>query len=127
MRKLMIVSALLLTGSVFDTQAQQPALDIYWIDVEGGAATLIVTPSGQSVLMDAGWDSEDARDATRIEAAMADAGITDIDYFIASHFHGDHVGGVAALASRTTIGQYIDHGDSAEQDDERRRRTCTLA
>ncbi len=123
MRKLMIVSALLLTGSVFDTQAQQPALDIYWIDVEGGAATLIVTPSGQSVLMDAGWDSEDARDATRIEAAMADAGITDIDYFIASHFHGDHVGGVAALASRTSIGQYIDHGDSAEQGAEGRRRT----
>ena len=91
-------------------------LDIYWVDVEGGAATLIVTPARESILMDAGWRRTDQRDAERIQAAMADAQISRIDYFIASHFHGDHVGGLPALAKRAEIGQFIDHGDSVEQD-----------
>ena len=106
--------------------AGQPArasLDIYWIDVEGGAATLIVTPAGQSILMDAGWNREDARDAGRIEAALRDAGVERIDFFIASHFHGDHVGGLAALAERAPIGQFIDHGDSVDQASERGKAT----
>lgn len=103
----------------FAVQAQAPgALDIYWIDVEGGAATLIVTPDRESVLMDAGWDTDDERDAKRIAAAMNDAGITAIDYFITSHFHRDHVSGLPALARRVTIGQYVDHGDSVELDSE---------
>ena len=104
--------------------AQTPAsdtLDIYWIDVEGGAATLIVTPSNQSVLMDSGWARTDDRDAKRIQRAMTDADIDRIDYFITSHFHGDHVGGLSALAARVPIGQYIDHGESVEQDNESRR------
>ena len=86
--------------------AQEPAetLDIYWIDVEGGAATLIVTPARESILMDAGWGRPDERDAARIQAAMTDADIDRIDYFIASHFHGDHVGGLPALAGRVEIG-----------------------
>ena len=121
MCKLTLASTLLLSFVGFDGHAQQPTLDIYWIDVEGGAATLIVTPARQSILMDAGWDREDQRDAERIEAAMNDAGITGIDYFIASHFHGDHVGGVPALAARVPIGQYVDHGDSVEQARERSR------
>ena len=102
--------------------AAQPAratLDIYWIDVEGGAATLIVTPANQSILMDAGWNREDARDAERIQAALRDAGVDRLDFFISSHFHGDHVGGLAALAARVPIGQFIDHGDSVEQSTER--------
>jgi competence protein ComEC len=102
--------------------AQAPpgdTLDIYWVDVEGGAATLIVTPARQSVLMDAGWARPDARDAERIQAAMGDAGIDHIDYFLTSHFHGDHVGGLTALARRVDIGQFVDHGDSVEQDSPR--------
>ena len=121
MRRLTIVSALLLGLLGLDGHTQQTTLDIYWIDVEGGAATLIVTPARQSVLMDAGWDRADERDANRIEAAMKDAGITEIDYFITSHFHGDHVGGVPALSARVPVGEYIDHGDSVEQDRERSR------
>jgi beta-lactamase superfamily II metal-dependent hydrolase len=100
--------------------AQAP-LQIYWIDVEGGSATLIATPGGEAVLMDAGWDRDDARDAERIEAAMRDAGVAAIDYFIASHFHGDHVGGTPAIASRVPIRQFLDHGDSVEQATERGR------
>ena len=114
MHRIWIASALAFGLPLVSAYAQQATLDIYWIDVEGGAATLIVTPERQAVLMDAGWDREDARDAERIQAAMQDAGIDEIDYFIASHFHGDHVGGVPALAVRVPIGAYIDHGDSVE-------------
>ena len=95
--------------------AQEPTnLDIYWIDVEGGAATLVVTPARESVLMDTGWPRTDARDALRIQAALNDAGIDRIDYLLFSHFHGDHVGGLPALAERVPIGQIVDHGDSVE-------------
>ena len=104
-------------------QSARTSLDIYWIDVEGGAATLIVTPAGQSILMDAGWNREDARDAERIQAALSDAGIDRLDFFIASHFHGDHVGGLRALAERVPIGQFVDHGDSVDQASERGRTT----
>jgi beta-lactamase superfamily II metal-dependent hydrolase len=98
---------------------QGPAtLDIYWIDVEGGAATLVVTPQRDAVLMDTGWPRADARDAGRIQAAMRDAQITEIDYLLVSHFHSDHVGGLAALAERVPIGQIVDHGDSVERDRE---------
>ena len=114
MRQTLIVSALVLGFVTFNSYAQQATLDIYWIDVEGGAATLVVTPEREAVLMDAGWDREDARDANRIQAAMRDARIDEIDYFIASHFHGDHVGGLPALAARVPIREYIDHGDSVE-------------
>src|SRR5690349_8829857 len=86
------------------TQAAMGAsLDIYFIDVEGGQATLVVTPAKQSLLIDAGWpgegtsqskagDSTMARDAQRIAAAARDAGVTKIDYLMITHFHRDHMG-----------------------------------
>lgn len=97
---------------------QSRTLDVYWIDVEGGAATLVITPSGQSILMDTGWGRPDDRDARRVQAAMQDAGIERLDFLITSHFHRDHVGGLSALAERVEVGQFIDHGDSVEQDRE---------
>lgn len=115
-------TAWLLTVTFSSAAAVQPeatpTLDIYWIDVEGGAATLVVTPQRESVLMDAGWPRPDRRDTERIQAAMRDAGITTIDYLLISHFHTDHVGGVPQLAERVPIGQIVDHGDSVEQDGE---------
>ncbi len=121
MRRLILCVALGIAVSTVMPAAQPPAagLDIYWIDVEGGAATLVVTPGRQSILMDAGWARSDARDALRIQHAMQDARVDRIDYFIASHFHGDHVGGLPALAARVPIGRFIDHGDSVEQASER--------
>lgn len=113
--RLAVLSLALLAALPVSALAQEPAgLDIYWIDVEGGAATLVVTPARESVLMDTGWPRADARDALRIQAAMDDAGIDRIDYLLFSHFHGDHVGGLPALAERVPIGAVVDHGDSVE-------------
>jgi beta-lactamase superfamily II metal-dependent hydrolase len=87
-------------------------LDIYFIDVEGGQSTLIVTPSGQSLLVDTGF-AVDGRDPRRIMAALHDAGVTRIDYLLITHFHGDHDGGVVELARQIPIGTFIDHGGLA--------------
>ncbi len=76
------------------------SLHIYFVDVEGGQATLFVTPAGQSLLIDTGWPGNDGRDADRIVAAARKAGISKIDYVLITHFHDDHVGGVPQLAVR---------------------------
>jgi beta-lactamase superfamily II metal-dependent hydrolase len=87
------------------------ALDIYFIDVEGGQSTLIVTPAGQSLLVDTGFAGFDGRDAGRIVAAARDAGVTQIDYLLVTHFHWDHVGGVVELSQQMPIRTFIDYGD----------------
>jgi glyoxylase-like metal-dependent hydrolase (beta-lactamase superfamily II) len=77
-------------------------LDIYVVDVEGGNATLFVSPAGESLLIDAGNAGAGAvRDAERIVAAMKDARLTQIDHLITTHWHGDHFGGMAELAARS--------------------------
>lgn len=85
-------------------------LEIFFIDVEGGQSTLIVTPAGQSLLIDAGYGGRDARDAERILAAAREAHIDRIDYLLITHFHNDHVGGVAELADRIPILRFVDYG-----------------
>ncbi len=108
-----IVLLFLLTA--LPAAAQPQPLDIYWIDVEGGAATLIVTPNGQSLLADTGNPGN--RDAQRIfDVASKTAGLRKIDYVLITHFHGDHVGGVPALAKLIPIDHFLDHGDSVEKD-----------
>jgi beta-lactamase superfamily II metal-dependent hydrolase len=121
MRRLNLCTGAVLCCFGLNSQAQQDTLDIYWIDADGGAATLIVTPAGESVLMDAGFSRPDNAHAKRVVEAMTDAGLESLDYFIASHFHGDHVGGAEALAGMVQIGEFIDHGESVEQDTERGR------
>ena len=93
-------------------------LDIYFVDVEGGQATLVVSPSKQSLLVDAGWPGLSMRDADRIAAAAKAAGVKQIDYMVVSHFHSDHVGGVPQLARRLPIRTFVDHGESIEHDAE---------
>ena len=85
-------------------------LEIFFIDVEGGQSTLVVTPAGQSLLIDAGYAGRDARDAERILAAAREAHIDHIDYLLITHFHNDHVGGVAELADRIPILRFVDYG-----------------
>jgi beta-lactamase superfamily II metal-dependent hydrolase len=87
---------------------------IYSIDVEGGQATLLVSASGKSLLVDTGWSGNDGRDAARIQAVMQDAEIKRIDYLLITHFHRDHVGGVPELAKRVPIGEFLDHGPNRE-------------
>jgi len=85
-------------------------LQVYFVDVEGGQATLFVTPAGQSLLIDTGWPGNDGRDAERILAATKLAGISKIDYVLLTHYHNDHSGGVPQLVERIPVGTFIDHG-----------------
>jgi competence protein ComEC len=84
-------------------------LDIYFIDVEGGQSTLVVTPRGESLLVDTGYAGNNGRDADRIAAAAKAAGVARIDYLLITHFHGDHAGGVPELAARLPIRAFVDH------------------
>jgi competence protein ComEC len=101
-------------------------LDIYFIDVEGGQSTLIVTPAGETLLVDAGFPgsgtfqskpgaAREARDARRIAAAAHDAGVARIDYLLITHFHADHDGGVPELAQLLPIRVFVDHGSVPPQ------------
>jgi beta-lactamase superfamily II metal-dependent hydrolase len=97
-------------------QTGTPTLDVYVIDVEGGNAVLFVSPSHESLLMDTGnVDAVAApRDAGRIVDAMKAAGVQQIDHLITTHWHGDHFGGMAELASRVPIREFIDHGPNVQ-------------
>ena len=89
-------------------------LDIYFIDVEGGQSTLIVTPAGQSLLIDTGYPERAGRDPDRIMAAVRDAHLTRIDYLLITHLHEDHNGGAAELARRIPIATFVDYGAPVE-------------
>jgi competence protein ComEC len=92
-------------------------LQVYFVDVEGGQATLFVTPAGQSLLIDTGWPGNDGRDADRIVAAAKKAGVSKINYVLITHFHNDHVGGLPQLVARIPVEAFIDHGDNRESGD----------
>jgi beta-lactamase superfamily II metal-dependent hydrolase len=94
-------------------------LHIYAIDVEGGKSTLYVSPSGESMLVDTGYAGNNNRDADRIAAAAASAGVKKIDYLVVTHYHGDHAGGVPQLAAKMPIGKIFDHGDNIETTNEK--------
>lgn len=110
-RALVQVSALLVLSSAAPAQPRE--LEIIWIDTEGGAATLFIAPSGESMLIDTGYPNED-RDATRIHAAARAAGLTKIDHLVLSHYHRDHAGGLAALTKMIPVGRYYGPNDMVE-------------
>jgi len=91
-------------------------LKVYFTDVEGGQATLFVTPAGQSLLVDTGWGNNDGRDQERIASVMKDAAVTKLDYVLITHYHEDHVGGFPALLEKIPVGAVIDHGPNRELD-----------
>lgn len=92
-----------------EVRAPAPNLSIYWIDTEGGAATLIVTPAGESVLIDTG--NPGGRDADRIyEVAHNVAGLKQIDHLITTHWHIDHYGGAALLSDKLPVIEVLDKG-----------------
>jgi len=90
------------------THAASTTLDIYFIDVEGGSSTLIVSPGGESLLVDSGFPEE--RDARRILAVARLAGLRQITHYITTHWHRDHVGGIPLLARLIPIVNFYDHG-----------------
>jgi len=118
LRLSLVVFILTLCGYAIGSAADSKSLSIYCIDVEGGQATLFVTPNGESLLVDTGWDGNNGRDADRIVAAAKDAGLQKIDYVLITHYHRDHVGGVTQLAERFPIGTFLDHGENREPDNE---------
>ena len=101
-------------SSPCEAAAGAKSLQIYFVDVEGGQATLVVTPSGQSLLIDTGWPGYEGRDADRILAAAHQAGITQLDYVLITHYHRDHVGGVPQLVDGIKVGTFLDHGPNLE-------------
>jgi competence protein ComEC len=105
--------ALLLLISAAPRALARP-LEIYFVDVEGGQATLIVSPSGQSLLIDTGWRGFQGRDADRIVQAAKAAKVKQIDYLLITHYHRDHVGGVTQLADQLKIVNFLDHGPNTE-------------
>src|SRR4249920_3245401 len=115
-RSLAFVSALAL--SVVFPAAQTRAvktLDIYIVDVEGGNATLFVSPSGESLLIDTGNGGAAAvRDGDRIMAAVKDAGLSQINHLITTHWHGDHFGAMENVAGRIPILEFLDHGANVQ-------------
>src|SRR5689334_14817460 len=95
-------AALLLLATLARADQKTKTLDVYWLDSEGGGSTLIVTPANESVLIDSG--NPGGRDPARIVAAAKAAGLTKIDYFLLTHFHGDHFGGAAEIAQQIPFG-----------------------
>ena len=111
--------ALFVAASLLARPAAQSAkpLDVYFIDVEGGQATLLVTPSGQSMLIDTGYPGYEDRDVSRVVATIRQTGLTRLDYLLVTHYHGDHAGNAGAIAARIPIRTFIDHGETVETDD----------
>ena len=111
MRRLACLVAAIIASAVLVSAQRARTFDIYVVDVEGGNATLFVSPSGESLLIDAGNGGMGApRDAGRIVEAAKDAGLTQLDHVIITHWHGDHYGALAELATRMPIKHFIDHG-----------------
>ncbi len=96
-------------------------LDIYWVDSEGGGSTLIVTPAGESVLIDSG--NPGGRDSARIHKAAQIAGLKRIDHYVTTHLHIDHFGGAAELSALIPIGQVYDNGIPDSDPDGNKRDT----
>lgn len=105
-------------------------LRVVVVDVEGGSATLFVTPEGKTLLIDTGWDPGGGRprpkagepppppttsSAERIAAAAESLGVKKIDYLLMTHYHVDHAGGLASLLEKLPVDTYIDHGPNREE------------
>ena len=119
LRRSVLAAALAAVASAAPHAADRK-LEIEWVDVLGGAATLIVTPAGESLLVDAGWPGFDSRDARRIKSALDRHGLTAIDHLIVTHYHTDHYGGVPQLAAVVPVKKFYDHGPMSELPEDRR-------
>jgi competence protein ComEC len=108
------IAAMLAATPSAQTPASGKALDIYFIDTEGGQSTLYVSPSGQTLLVDTGNAGE--RDLGRILEVLKVADVKQIDHLFLTHYHGDHYGSMPELSKRIPIKHFYDHGESVEMD-----------
>lgn len=117
MKRFLAATLLVATPLAFaqKNQGKTGDLKVYFADVEGGQATLFVPPSGENMLVDAGWPG--AANANKIVAICKLAGVKKIDNFVITHYHTDHVGGVPDIASQIPVGRFIDHGVNREDND----------
>ena len=106
--RLLVALCLIVGIAGLRSQTRATTLDIYFIDTEGGQSTLYVGPSGESLLVDTGNAGD--RDLSRIVDTLKTAGIRQIDHMWSTHYHGDHVGSLLALAKQFPIAQFYDHG-----------------
>ncbi len=110
-----LLFALIVISCFFSNQSPasekfRGTLDIYFLDMVGGGSTLIVTPLGESVLIDTGSLEPEHRDADRIHRACRYAGLKHIDYLVTTHFDSDHYGGILELSKRIPIKCFMDKG-----------------
>jgi competence protein ComEC len=117
MKQFLAAALLMATPLAFAQTNQKKSgdLKVYFADVEGGQATLFVPPSGENMLVDAGWPG--TANADKVVALCKLAGIKKIDNLVITHYHTDHVGGVPEVAARIPVGRFIDHGINREDDD----------
>jgi beta-lactamase superfamily II metal-dependent hydrolase len=108
MRRLLVTAVCLTVGLIGLTAQPSATLTIYYIDTEGGQSTLFVGPAGESLLVDSGNAGD--RDLGRIVETLKDAGVTRIDHLWTTHYHGDHVGALLALAKQFPVMRFYDHG-----------------
>jgi beta-lactamase superfamily II metal-dependent hydrolase len=111
-------TTLLAVPAATHAAAKSKPLQVYFVDVEGGQATLFVTPEGESLLIDTGWPGNASRDADRIAAAAKLAGIAKIDFVLLTHYHMDHAGGAPQLVAKIPVATFIDHGPNREPGDQ---------
>ena len=116
MRNVPAIRLLLLGAALAVAARGAKTLDLYFIDVEGGQSTLVVAPSGQTLLIDTGYAGNSGRDANRIAAAAKAAGVKKIDTLLITHHHADHAGGVPNLLERLPVTLFLDKGPSVEED-----------
>ena len=69
-------------------------LEIHHIDVGQADSTLVITPDGETILVDTGDWRQDGSD---VIAYLESEGIDRIDHLVATHGHADHIGGHAAV------------------------------
>ena len=109
MRVLVVTAWCVFAGMLcLGAQARPGPLRIYYIDTEGGQSTLFIGPSGESLLVDTGNAGD--RDLGRIVDTLRAAGVTRIDHLWTTHYHGDHVGALLAVAGQFPVGHFYDHG-----------------